>query len=84
MEQYQAHYKDKVILVTGGGGAIGTNLVRTLANLGAKKVIILDDFSAAYDWNIPNLPNVMLVKGSITDEIVLKRCFNIIKKSTRI
>jgi nucleoside-diphosphate-sugar epimerase len=76
MEQFQAHYKDKVILVTGGGGAIGTNLVRTLATLGAKKVIILDDFSAAYDWNIPNLPNVMLVKGSITDEIVLKRCFN--------
>jgi nucleoside-diphosphate-sugar epimerase len=75
MADYLEHYKGKTILVTGGGGAIGTNLVRSLANLGAKKVIILDDMSAAYEWNIPSLPNVQFVKGSICDEICLKRVF---------
>src|SRR4030043_506779 len=76
MEDYQNFYKGKTILITGGAGSIGTNLTRTLANLEAKTVIILDDMSAAYEWNIPSLPNVLFVKGSVTDEIALKRVFN--------
>ena len=76
MEDYKNHYKDKVILVTGGAGSIGSNLTRALAELGAAAVIILDDLSAAYEWNIPSLPNVLFVKGSVTDELALKRVFN--------
>ena len=56
-------YKDQIILVTGGAGAIGSNLSRKLAEAGAAKVIILDDLSASYKWNIPNLPNVIFVEG---------------------
>ena len=69
-------YKDQTILVTGGSGAIGSNLSRKLAESGAKKVVILDDLSASYEWNIPNLPNVLFVKGSITNDIDLKRVFH--------
>ena len=69
-------YKDKTILITGGAGAIGSNLTRALAQAGAAKVIILDDLSASYDWSIPNLPNVLFVKGSITNDIDLKRVFH--------
>ena len=76
MEDYKGYYKNKTILITGGAGSIGSNLTRTLANLEAKTVIILDDLSAAYEWNIPSLPNVLFVKGSVTDEIALKRVFN--------
>lgn len=36
------HFKDKVVMVTGGGGSIGSELCRQLAQLGPKKVIILD------------------------------------------
>jgi len=35
--------EEKIVLVTGGAGCIGTNLSRKLAELGAEKVIILDD-----------------------------------------
>ena len=70
------HYQNKVILVTGGAGAIGSNLSRALAQAGAAKVIILDDLSASYEWNIPNLPNVLFVKGSITNDVDLKRAFH--------
>lgn len=76
MSQHLASYDGKKVLVTGGGGSIGTNLVRALVKHGARMVIILDDFSAAYEWNIPSLPGVMLVRGSVEDDVSLKRVFN--------
>jgi len=76
MEDYEEFYKEKVILVTGGAGAIGSNLCKALSNLNAKMVIILDDLSASYEWNIPSMHNIMFVRGSITDEVMLKRVFN--------
>ena len=75
MENYKSIYEGKTVLITGGAGAIGTNLTRTIADLKARTVIVLDDFSAAYEWNIPSLTNVLSVKGSITDEVALKRVF---------
>lgn len=72
---YKTYYKDKKILVTGGAGAIGSNLVKTLSELGAKLIIVLDDLSSSYEWNVPSAPNMMFVKGSVTDDIVLKRVF---------
>jgi len=39
-------YEGKVVLVTGGAVAIGSNLCRILAELKAEKVIILDDLSS--------------------------------------
>ena len=46
MENYQEAYRGKTILVTGGAGAIGSNLSARLAKLGAQ-VIILDDLSSS-------------------------------------
>jgi UDP-glucose 4-epimerase len=37
--------------------------------------MVLDDLSAGYEWSIPSLPNVLFVKGSVTDEVALKRVF---------
>ncbi len=44
------YYKDKTILVTGGGGSIGSELCRQLAKCSLKKLIILDIYeNNAYD-----------------------------------
>lgn len=75
MEEHQKYFENKIILITGGAGAIGTNLTRTIAGLGARMVIVFDNMSAGYEWNIPSLPNVLFVKGSVTDEVALKRVF---------
>ena len=75
MKDYKKYYEDKIVLITGGAGAIGSNLTRTIAELNARLVIVLDDLSAAYEWSIPSLPNVLFVKGSVTDEVTLKRVF---------
>ena len=73
-EDYLSFYKDKVVLVTGGAGAIGSNLSRKLAELGAI-VVILDNLFSSYVWNVPDLPNVLFVNGDVTNDIDLKRVF---------
>lgn len=45
MEEYKQFYKGKTVLVTGGAGAIGSNLTRKLAELGTR-VIVVDDLSS--------------------------------------
>ena len=67
-------YRGKTILVTGGAGAIGSNLCRALALTGAR-VIVLDNLSSSERWNVPSLPGVMFVEGDIRDEILLKRVY---------
>jgi nucleoside-diphosphate-sugar epimerase len=74
MEQYLSAYRGKTVLVTGGAGAIGSNLTRSLADLGAT-VIILDDLSSAERWNVPLLPGILFVEGDVVDEVKLKRVF---------
>jgi UDP-glucose 4-epimerase len=74
-EAHKDFFEGKTVLVTGGAGAIGTNLSRAIAECGAKTVIILDDLSSAYEWNIPSLPNILFVKGDVRDDVALKRVF---------
>ena len=75
MNSLSQYFKGKKVLVSGGAGAIGSNLTKELAHLDAKMVIVLDDLSSAQRWNIPSLPNVLFVEGSILDEVKLKRIF---------
>ncbi len=74
MTEHQEFYRKKVVLVTGGAGAIGSNLTRALAEAGAR-VIVLDDLSSACRWNVPSLPGVLFVEGDVLDEVALKRVF---------
>jgi len=75
MEKYLEHYKNKKILITGGAGAIGSRLVRSLLNLNAF-VIVLDNLSSGYTWNLPQSNNMLFVRGEVTNDIDLKRVFN--------
>jgi len=57
MEEHKEFYRGKRILVTGGAGAIGSNLTSVLAGCGADMVIVLDNLSSSQKWNVPSLPN---------------------------
>lgn len=49
-ERTSSYYRNKVILITGGGGSIGSELCRQLAKMQPKQIIILDIYeNGAYD-----------------------------------
>ena len=72
---------DKVILVTGGGGSIGSELCRQIAKCNPKQLIIFDIYeNNAYDIqqelirNYPNL-NLRTIIGSVRDYDRLENVF---------
>ena len=79
-EPVKNFYKDRHILVTGGAGAIGSNLIIALSLLvGARgKIVILDNLSSIKEqlpWNVTPLPNIMFIQGDIRSDVDLKRVF---------
>lgn len=78
--EVDSYFTGKNILVTGGAGAIGSNLIIALSLLiGDKgKVIVLDNLSSIKEknpWNVAPLSNIMFVEGDIRSDIDLKRVF---------
>lgn len=75
MADLDGAFDSRTILITGGAGAIGTNLVTALQEFHPKRIVILDNLSSAYEWNIPKAPNIRLVRGDILDDAELKGVF---------
>ena len=75
MQEVSEVFNGKTVLVTGGAGAIGAFLAKTLNRLETKKIVIIDDLSSSYEWNIPTGPKISFVKGSVLNNQDLKRAF---------
>lgn len=74
------YYRKRNILVTGGAGAIGSNLILALSELVGSdgKIIILDNLSSIKEknpWNVVPMDNIMFVEGDVRSDIDLKRVF---------
>ena len=76
MQAIEKEFEDKILLITGGAGCIGSNLVKKLIDFKVDKIILVDDLSSSYEWNISKDPSINLIKGDILNEEVLKRAFN--------
>jgi UDP-glucose 4-epimerase len=64
--QFEKLFGQRVV-VTGGAGFVGSNIVRRLLKEEAK-VVVLDDFYTGDENNLPmNDANLEVVKGSVTD-----------------
>lgn len=81
-ERTNKYYKDKVVLITGGGGSIGSELCRQLAKMEPKKIIILDIYeNGAYNVQqelkiaYGNLLDLQIEICSITNRKALRTVF---------
>jgi FlaA1/EpsC-like NDP-sugar epimerase len=77
---FSSSYEDKVIMVTGAGGSIGSELVRQLLNINAKKIILLDNSEhALYQINyeienqLKSETDYVSYLGSINDQILINK-----------
>ena len=67
MMSYAERLAGQRIVVTGGAGFVGSNVVRRLLTENAR-VVVLDDFYTGDDNNLPTAePNLEVVRGSVTD-----------------
>ena len=81
-ERTNAYYKDKIVLITGGGGSIGSELCRQLAKMEPKQLIILDIYeNGAYDVQqelkiaYSGKLNLQVEIASITNRKAMERVF---------
>lgn len=87
VEVVKNQIKDKVILITGAAGSIGSGIARQLINYEPKKLILLDQWeSGLYDLHIDLLAqglaeNVEVVIGSVRDKSRMKNLFKTLKPS---
>jgi len=77
LENVLSHYMGKKVVITGGAGLIGSNLIRTLLKAEPERITVIDDLSASYEWNLPKDPKVQFVHGSILEEERIKRAFSL-------
>jgi len=76
LEDVLSQYAGKRVLVTGGCGCIGSNLVRKLLRAEPDLIIVLDDLSASFEWNLPKDSKIQFIRGSVLDEEKLKRAYS--------
>jgi UDP-glucose 4-epimerase len=59
------------VLVVGGAGFVGSNLVRSLLRQAPREVLVVDNLLSAERENVPDDARVRLVEASINDDEVL-------------
>jgi UDP-glucose 4-epimerase len=65
-------FADQNVLVVGGAGFVGSNLVRLLLHQRPRRVTIVDNFLSSDPVNVPDDPIIRLVADSITSDRVLR------------
>ena len=68
-----AELKSSSVLVVGGAGFVGANVVREVLERGAARVLVVDNLLSAERENLPEDPRAEFLEGSIGDDAVLGR-----------
>ncbi|MBU4597004.1 MAG: NAD-dependent epimerase/dehydratase family protein [Desulfarculus sp.] len=67
----RSEFSNARILVVGGAGFVGSNLVREILQQNPREIVIIDNLLSSDATNIPSDKRVRFVFGSITDDRIL-------------
>jgi UDP-glucose 4-epimerase len=67
----QEAFHERRVLVVGGAGFVGSNLVRMLLDSSPREVLVVDNLLSAERENLPDDGRVRLIEASINDDDVL-------------
>jgi len=68
-----AAFQGARVLVVGGAGFVGSNLVRALVGRGAGAVVVVDNLLSSNRTDVLDLPSVTFIQGSIASPPILAR-----------
>jgi len=68
--------EDSKVLVVGGAGFVGSNLVSQLLDANVREILIIDNLLSSVSTNLPNNPRVKFIFGSIADQRILNQIPN--------
>ncbi|MFA5794778.1 MAG: NAD-dependent epimerase/dehydratase family protein [Candidatus Brocadiia bacterium] len=66
-------FKGKRIVIVGGAGFVGSNLVRKLLGYGPRSIMIIDNLLSAERENLPDDSRIFFIKGSIASDDILRK-----------
>jgi UDP-glucose 4-epimerase len=70
--QAMPNFSGARILVVGGAGFVGSNLVHRLLADGPQHIVVVDNLMSADKVNVPDDPRISFVEAPITDDKVLR------------
>lgn len=65
------NFHEARVLVVGGAGFVGSNLVHQILEQSPREIIVVDNLLSSDVTNVPDNPRVRFVFGSITDDKIL-------------
>jgi UDP-glucose 4-epimerase len=66
-------WRDTKVLIVGGAGFVGINLVKKLLEEDVKEISIVDNFLSSEPENIPESSRLILLEGSIAADMILEQ-----------
>jgi UDP-glucose 4-epimerase len=69
--QLVEQFRNRKILITGGAGFVGSNLLSRLLAFSPRQIMVVDNLLSSERLRVPNRPEIAFIEGSIANDAIL-------------